>query len=190
MYSLHKRFRVRDICLITVLTAVCVGSNYALMVLPNINIMDLVIFVTGFIFGSSIGGMTGILSWAVYGVLNPLGFSAPILIATMIGESIYGIVGGLVGRISNRKLKNRFDIKFNLEMGLLGLILTIIYDLLTNFVFAVIFRVPIVAAIVSGWLIPPWFGLMHEGSNLLFFFVAVHPLIRAIKMVRGGEKNE
>jgi hypothetical protein len=85
-------------------------------------------------------------------------------------------------------LSNSFDFKFSLEIGLWGLILSIIYDLLTNFVFAVTFGVSFAAAIVSGWLIPPWFGLMHEGSNLLFFFVAVHPLIKAIRRIRGGER--
>lgn len=188
MFILSKIFTVRDICLITVLTAVCVVGSYAFIALPNVNIMDLVVFVTGFVFGSFIGGMTGFLAWAVYGVLNPLGFSVPILISSMVGEAIFGIVGGVIGRISYRKLTNPFDFKFSLEIGLWGLILTIIYDLLTNFVFAVTFGVSFAAAIVSGWLIPPWFGLMHEGSNLLFFFVAVHPLIRAIRRIRGGER--
>jgi uncharacterized membrane protein len=157
------------------------------MVLPNVNLMDLVVFVTGFVFGPLIGGMTGFLAWAVYGVLNPLGFSVPIWISTMVGEAIFGIVGGVVGRISYKKLTKLFDFKFSLEISFWGLILTIIYDLLTNFVFAVTFGVSFAAAIVSGWLIPPWFGLMHAGSNMLFFFVAVHPLIRAIRRIRGGE---
>ncbi len=91
------------------LTAVCVGSNYAFMSLPNINIMDLVVFVTGFVFGPFIGGITGILAWAVYGVLNPLGFSVPIWISSMIGEAIFGIVGGVIGKIKDRKLTNPFD---------------------------------------------------------------------------------
>lgn len=188
MFILLKNFTIRDICLITMLTAVCVGSNYAFMSLPNINIMDLVVFVTGFVFGPFIGGMTGILSWAVYGVLNPLGFSVPIWISSMIGEAIFGIVGGVIGRIKDRKLTKSFDLKFSLEISFWGLILTIIYDLFTNFVFAVTFGVSFVAAIVTGWFIPPWFGLMHEGSNLLFFFVAVHPLIRAIKRIKRGER--
>ncbi len=188
MFILSKNFTTRDICLVTVITAVCVGSNYAFMALPNVNIMDLIVFVTGFVFGPFIGGITGILTWAVYGVLNPLGFSVPIWISSMIGEAIFGIVGGVIGRIKDRKLTKSFDLKFSLEISFWGLILTIIYDLFTNFVFAVTFGVSFVAAIVTGWFIPPWFGLMHEGSNLLFFFVAVHPLIRAIKRIKRGER--
>ena len=106
----------------------------------------------------------------------------------MIGEAIFGIVGGLIGRFSYKKLENSFNFKFRLELSLWGLILTITYDLLTNIVFALTFKVPIVAAIATGWLIPPFFGFMHEGSNVLLFFVAVPPLISAIRRIRGGEK--
>ena len=184
MFILPKFFTVRDICLIAMLTAVCVGGSYAFIAFPNVNLMDLVVFVTGFVFGPFIGGMTGILAWAAYGVLNPFGFSAPILVSTMVGEAIFGIFGGVVERISYRNSTNPFDLKFSLEIGLWGLILTIIYDLLTNLVFAITFGVSFAAAIVTGWLIPPWFGIVHEGSNLFLFFAAVHPLIRAIRRIR------
>lgn len=184
MINLPKKLTTRDICLIAVMTAVCVGGSFALMALPNVNIMDLVVFVTGFVFGPFIGGTTGILAWAVYGTLNPLGFSLTILISTMIGEAIYGIVGGLIGRFSYKKLENSFNFKFRLELSLWGFILTITYDLLTNIVFALTFKVPIVAAIVTGL----GFSIMHVGSNVLLFFVAVPPLISAIRRIRGGEK--
>lgn len=188
MFILPKFLTTRDICLIAALTAVCVGGSYALVGLPNINLMDLVVFVTGFVFGPFIGATTGILAWAVYGVLNPLGFSLPIWASTMIGEALFGIFGGLVAKISYKKLANPFDFKFSLETSLWGLFLTIAYDLSTNLVFTATFGVPIVASFVTGWLIPPWFGFMHEGSNMLFFFVGVHPLVRAMRMIRGGER--
>ena len=68
---------VRDISLITVLTALCVGGNYALIGLPNIKVMDLVVFVSGFVFGTFIGATTGILAWTLYGVINPLASVSP-----------------------------------------------------------------------------------------------------------------
>lgn len=184
MIILIHRLSIRDIGLITVLTALCVIGSYALIGLPNINIMDLVVFVTGFVFGTQIGVATAIMSWFVYGAINPLGFSVPIWLATMLGESIFGLAGGILGRVNNNPKQTMW---FSLEMGLWGLTLTIIYDLITNLVYAVVFDVPFVAAIASGWIIPPFFGILHEASNLILFFSAVYPLIKSIRILRGGE---
>lgn len=189
MNILFPHLTVRDISLITVLTALCVGGNYALIGLPNIKIMDLVIFVSGFIFGTSIGAITGALAWIVYGTINPFGFSLPVWLSTVIGETVFGIAGGILGRINYETPEKAFNVfRFSLEMGLWGLILTMIYDLFTNIVFAVTFKVPIIAAIVTGWFIPPWFGILHEAGNLILFFSAVYPLTKVIRTLRGGEK--
>jgi uncharacterized membrane protein len=189
MNILLPHLTVRDISLITVLTALCVGGSYALIGLPNIKVMDLVVFVSGFVFGTFIGATTGILTWIVYGAINPFGFSFPVWLSTMVGEAVFGIVGGILGRISYKTSEKTFNVfRFSLEMGLWGLVLTIVYDLFTNIVFAVVFNVPIVAAIVMGWFIPPWFGILHEASNLILFFSAVYPLTKVIRTFRGGDK--
>jgi hypothetical protein len=186
---LFPHLTVRDISLITVLTALCVGGSYALIALPNIKIMDLVVFTTGFMFGIPVGAITGVLAWIVYGIINPFGFSFPIWLSTMAGEAVFGIVGGILGRINYKTPEKAFNVfRFSLEMGLWGLILTIVYDLLTNIVFAVVFDVPIVAAIVMGWFVPPFFGILHEGSNFILFFSAVYPLTKIIRTFRGGDR--
>lgn len=189
MPILSHRLTVRDIGLITVLTALCVGGSYALAGLPNINVMDLVVFVAGFVFGAPIGVATGVLAWSIYGVVNPFGFNLPVWLSTTAGEAVFGLAGGILGRINYKNPGKNFNVfRFSLEMGLWGLILTIIYDLFTNIVFSFAFKVPIAAAIVAGWFIPPWFGILHEASNLILFFSGVHPLTKAIRTFRGGEK--
>lgn len=189
MNILFPHLTVRDISLIAVLTALCVGGSYALIGLPDIKLMDLMIFVTGFVFGIAIGTTTGALTWIIYGTINPFGFSLPIWLSTIIGETIFGIVGGVLGRINYKTAEKNFSIlRFSLEMGLWGLILTIIYDLFTNIVFAITFKVPIIVAIMTGWLIPPFFEILHETSNLILFFFAIYPLTKIIKTFRRGDK--
>ena len=189
MNILSPHLTVRDISLITVLIALCIGGNYALTGLPNIKIMDVVVFITGFMFGAYIGATTGALVWIVYGAINPFGFSLPIWLSTMVGETIFGIAGGILRSISYKTTEKTLNVfRFSLEMGLWGLVLTIIYDLFTNIVFAVVFGVPIIAAIVVGWLIPPWFGILHEASNFILFFSAVYPLTKVIRTFRGDDK--
>jgi len=185
MNILFFRLTVRDVSIITVLTALCVAGNYALVGLPNIKVMDLVVFVAGFAFGVSVGATIGGLAWIVYGAINPFGFSLPVWLSTIVGETMFGIAGGILGRISYKTSEKNFNIfRFSFEMGLWGLIITIIYDLFTNTVFAITFNVPIVAAIVTGWLIPPWFGILHEAGNFILFSSAVYPLTRVIGTLR------
>ena len=119
MFVLSPRLAIRDISLITVLTALCVGGSYALIGLPNINVIDVVVFVTGFVFGAPIGVATGVLAWFVYGTINPFGFNIPVWLSTMIGETIFGIAGGILGRINYKTSGKNFSVfRFSLEMGL------------------------------------------------------------------------
>ena len=73
---------------------------------------------------------------------------------------------------------------FSIKMGLACLMLTFIYDLFTNIIFALTFKLPIITTIIAGWVIPPWFGILHEVSNLILFFSTVYPLIRIIRHFR------
>ncbi len=85
--------------MIAVLTAVCVATNYLLIGFVNVKFMDLIVFVSGLAFGAVVGSSVGALTWLVYGTINPYGFSLPILVATCLGETIFGLAGALLGRL-------------------------------------------------------------------------------------------
>jgi len=188
MIILPSKLTVRDISVICILTALCIASNYALIGLPNVNIMDITVFASGYVFGSLVGTIVGALSWVIYGFINPFGFNLPIWLATILGESLFGLVGGLVRTIRKNNPGNDV-LKFNCEMALWGFTLTIAYDLFTNIVFAFSFGASLTYAFVSGWILPPWFGIVHEASNTVLFFLAFYPLLKAIERVKGGGTN-
>ncbi len=85
--------------LIAALVALSVSSNYALIWIPNVKLMDLLVFVAGFISGPFDGAIVGALSWIVYGFLNPRGWILTILVATTVAEAVYGIAGGFLRKI-------------------------------------------------------------------------------------------
>ena len=164
---------------IAVMTAACVSTNYLLIGITNVKFMDLIVFASGFIFGSFVGASVGLLTWLVYGTLNPYGFSLPILAATCTGESLYGIVGGFLGRrtVQDSYEKNRSSILYiNAKFAVIGFLLTFIYDLFTNIVSGFVAGIPITVALISG--IP--FAIAHEFSNTAFFFIGAPPLISAM----------
>lgn len=171
---------------IAVMTAACVSTNYLLIGITNVKLMDLIVFSSGFIFGTFVGASVGLLTWLVYGTLNPYGFSLPILAATCSGESLYGVAGGLLGSrtVQGSHGKNISSILFiNARFAIIGFLLTFIYDLFTNIVSGFVAGIPITVALISG--IP--FAIAHEFSNTAFFFIGASPLIRAMGRLYSEE---
>jgi len=168
--------QTKKISVIVMMSAACIGSNYAMLGVLNVKFMDVLVFITGLAFGSSMGMAVGFLSWAIYGLINPYGVVMPILVATATMESVYGLVGGLLGR-QGGKIIHSNPIVAGVQYAIVGLVLTLIYDLVTNVVFAVTFGINLSVALIGG--IP--FTMAHTLSNVGLFFVGVLPAINGIR---------
>jgi hypothetical protein len=151
--------------------------------------MDLFVFVSGYLMGSFSGASIGILTWLVYGTLNPYGFNLPILVATCLGESFYGIVGGFYSKfgaevpsVSTKNVIQKTFWETSLKIGIVGFFLTFLYDMFTNMISAIIFETPFIPYLIAG--IP--LALVHESSNFFFFFLGGNLLINVIKNVARG----
>lgn len=190
----RRSLSVRSLGLVAILTSVNLASNYAMIGVPNVKIMDLVVFVSGFSLGLLPGVMVGVLTWLVYGTINPYGFNIIILAATSLSETIYAVAGWLFARFisgSDMSLLNggerRSLLLLNLKFGIIGFLATFIYDLITNIASVVIVGLPPIMAIISG--IP--FMIAHEVSNFFFFFFGCNVLITVIRKLtfKGGERG-
>lgn len=170
------------IAIIATLVALSIATNYALIGVHNIKPMDFIVFVGGFCFGSLTGASIGVLSWLIYGTLNPYGFVPQVWLATMLAESIYGIVGGILGKSLASTDFNGQQLKLSVFFATLGFLPTVVYDLITNVAYASSFNVPVVAAIFVG---AP-FTVLHEVVNAAIFGVCSVPMITALKKLCGG----
>lgn len=166
--------KTRKIALLAVLTATSIATNYLMIGVINVKLMDLIVFTSGYLLGSGLGAFTGVLVWLVYGTINPFGFSLPIFLSTMVGESFFGFAGGLFRNRSNDE-KSGFDP----WIAVTGFLLTLIYDLFTNIVSGLTAGIPIIIALITG--IP--FSLAHMLSNTFFFGFGFNPLTSQIKKV-------
>jgi len=183
----------QELGFIAVMTALCVTSNYAMIGLPNIKFMDLFVFVSGYCFGILPGLLVGVFTWLVYGTLNPYGFSLPIWVATSLGEGLYGLVGGLSKKFGLEvpdllRIRKKEYWICSIKIALLGFLLTSLYDLFTNVVSALTAGLPIPIVLIAG--IP--FAILHEGSNIAFFFwggTTLIMIIQRIPMMRGVENG-
>ena len=172
------------VAIVAMFCALSIGTDYAMYGLLNVKFMDFIVFVGGFCFGPVVGVLVGVISWSVYGTLNPQGFVLPVLLATMFSEAFYGVAGGLL-----RKGFTGFKgeaWRASLFFASVGAVLTLMYDVVTNVVFGLTAGWNVVFAVVVGF-VP--FGLVHEISNLVFFGVGSVPVISAVNKVVGGERN-
>ncbi|MGQ9679925.1 MAG: hypothetical protein ACUVV4_04070 [Candidatus Bathyarchaeia archaeon] len=181
--SFNPQLSTRQISIIVLMTATCISTNYLMLGLVNVKIMDLIVFALGLSLGSTVGVTVGVLTWLIYGTLNPYGFSLPILIATCIGESVYGLAGGALKK-SNFYGSPESDSRYltaGAKFAILGFLLTFIYDQFTNLVSALTIGLPVYVGLVMG--VP--FSIVHEASNAAFFLIGAAPLIELIKRFNG-----
>lgn len=142
--------------------------------------MDLIVFIAGYLAGPLAGALTGILTWSVYGPLNPNGFSLPVWIATMTGETLYGIVGGFLGRRFSLLNTERTRFKANVLLGLIAFGLTFAYDISTTIVHAWVYIPLNSGAFILYLAVSIPFFVAHEASNLLLFALVAVPVIRRL----------
>lgn len=180
------RMNVRKVALITILVALSIATNYALVGVNNVKIMDLIVFVGGFLFGPLVGALTGMLSWMIYGAINPYGFVPQIYVATILAETIYGLLGGLLGKKLLASQVEGQGLRLSLFFGIIGFTSTLIYDLATTVVYALVIEIPVIPTIVMG--VP--FTLVHELSNTAFFILGCVPIIVSVKSFIGAERIE
>src|SRR5215472_9716407 len=86
------------VALIAVFTGLSLGTNYVLIDLPNVKVMDALVFVSAFLFGLEVGVGVAVCSRLVYAV-NPWGTApADLLLFLMLGETFYALAGFLLSR--------------------------------------------------------------------------------------------
>lgn len=140
---------------LAILAALSISTNYAMISLSNVKLMDFVVFVGGFCFGPFAGALIGVVSWIVYGSLNPLGFSLPIWFSTMFSEVIYGVAGAFMKRSLNPEGLREFKherVSVSIYFGIIGTFLTLTYDIITNIVFGYVSGWSIFFALVVGFV--------------------------------------
>jgi len=170
------------IAIIATLTALSIATNYVLISVHNVKLMDFIVFIGGFSFGILAGVSIGTLSWLIYGTINPYGFVPQVWLATMFAESIYGIAGSFLAKSLASTSFDGQRLKLSVFFATMGFLPTVVYDLITNVVWASSSNMPVVAAIFAG---AP-FTVLHEVANAAIFGVCSVPMITALRKLGGG----
>ena len=181
--------------MIAVFTAEALASNYAMTGLPNIKIMDALIFIAAFLFGWSVGIGIAVSTWSVYGFVNPYGQAGfPLIIFLVVGECFYAIGGAALRRTSIAKQllaekRASSDLGIIFIFGVAGLALTFLYDVLTNFATYMFLANSLYQAFLIGMITGAPFALTHELSNLIFFALVSPAAIIAARRLTKNQRG-
>jgi len=179
--------RTRRATLAALLVALIVAAGFALIGLPNVELVTLLVFISGFLLGPRLGMIVGAVSWGVFSTLNPMGAAVPpILAAQLVGGALIGVVGGTVGPLLGACSSRLAGMFFS---GVVGLVLTAFFEVLVNaaafFVFTDVmdgdsaFRA--FWAFIAG---AAAFTLMHLVWNTAVFLVSLRPLMAVLDRYR------
>ncbi len=120
----------RELALVAAFTALAVSSDFALADIPNVKLVDPIVFSVAFVFGLEMGVYVGVLSELIWGTLSPYGFGGYIIPFLVAGEVIYALAGWAAARAwggDHSRLSAR-----NLYFGATLAICAFLWDLETN----------------------------------------------------------
>jgi hypothetical protein len=173
--------RTRKIAVISIFTALAITTDYAMFPLSNIKLMDSIVFVSALAFGFPVGVAVAILTWLVYGSVNPLGSDSGFLLILLMGsETIYALLGYVARRVLGFDESN-VPVR-SILWGSLGLIGAFLYDLNTIITPALFIGEPVKVALASLLPAAP-FMVAHEVSDFVFFALAAPAMYAAIRRV-------
>ena len=98
--------------------------GYAFAYIPDFELVSPTVFLSGALFGIRTGTLVGILTYLIFGLLNPMGMSPLPLLLTQI---IVGVLIGSCGGFCHKKRWNKAHIILPL-----GVLITLLSDILTT----------------------------------------------------------
>ena len=146
--------------------ALAVTLGYALVYVPNIELVTATIFMSGYFLGIRKGIVVGAVAEFIFSLIHPLGASAPpLLIAQVLSMVLVGFCGGVIGRWQLiQKIWFRIFI-----FAFMGFSLTLIFDVLTTLSFVVFLSGTSLSKIIATFSIGSLFYFTHLIGNTIVF---------------------
>jgi uncharacterized membrane protein len=120
----------RRLALVAAFSALAVASDFALADVPNVKLVDPIVFSVAFVFGLEMGVYVGVVSEVIWGVLSPYGFGGYIIPFLVAGEVVYALAGwgaSKVWRGESSRVSSR-----NIYLGAVLALCAFVWDLETN----------------------------------------------------------
>ena len=156
--------------------ALMVATGWALAMVPNVELITALAFVSGTTLGPRRGAIIAAGGMFLFSATNPVGsgLAFPLLLGSqIIGLALAGFLGGLIVSVPIHRFEGMTG---RVMLAAAGLFITLIYDGLTSISFPLFSGAgpkEILAVLVSGLA----FTITHQVSNAIIFFAIVPRLI-------------
>jgi len=168
--------RSESVAVVTVFSALVVGSDFALAPYPNVKLFDTLVFVAAFVYGFRVGAAVGVLSETIWGFVSPNGMAGIILPFLIGGELLFAFAGYAASRVWTNPRTNALSIQ-NLFLGALMAICAFAWDFETNLATGLLAGASTVSALLWYEVYGIPFMFAHETSDFVFGALAAPPLI-------------
>lgn len=175
----------QSVAVVTIFTALAIGSDFALAGMPNIKLVDSLVFLSAYLFGFRVGASIGVLSELIWAYASPWGapgFIAPFLV---VGEVAYAVAGSAAARIwPSGSVPNPGK---GMAFGGLLAICAFLWDVETNLATALVAYWPTVTVprVVTTMLAGVPFMVTHEIGDFVLGLLFVPLVALAIPRVMG-----
>ena len=175
----------QSLAVVTVFTALAIGSDFALAGIPNVKLVDAFVFLAAYLFGFRVGASVGLLSELIWAYASPWGAPGYLPPFLMLGESVYAIAGYAAAKVL--PLGPASSPSRGLVFGSLLAICAFFWDLETNLATALIQFWPAVTVpkVLATVLFGIPFMLPHELSDFALGLLFVPVAVLAIPRLAG-----
>lgn len=161
---------ISTITRMAILIALAIGLGYALLEIPNVELVTATVFIGGYILGKVQGAVIGLITEGLFSLFHPLGPSPPPLFITQVfSMTCTGFLGGWMRK------KHTFWKPWHFALA--GLFSTALFAVLTTLSFVWTAYIPL-AKIPQSFLFGLGFYILHLASNGLIFFTLVPIMVK------------
>jgi hypothetical protein len=180
----------QQIAIVSAFSAAIIGSDFALVGIPNVKLLDTLVFVSAYVFGFRVGASVGILSETAWSFVSPDGVAGTITPFLVVGELLFALAGWGASKLWGKDL--RLASPYPIFVGALLSVCAFLWDFETNAAYAFLASWPGLSLAQFLWyeFAPPVlvFTIAHEVSDFVLGMALAPTFILLIPKVMRGRR--
>ncbi|HBN45950.1 MAG TPA: hypothetical protein QGF08_04945 [Candidatus Marinimicrobia bacterium] len=156
----------------SIFAALAIGAGFSLLMIPNVELITVIIFTAGLYLGPVWGLIVGGTAEMIFSGLNPLGSGLsfpPLFFAQVIGMAGIGFAGGLFHGVFMIREYSKQKV---IAIGFTGFALTFIFDSLTTLSYPLSAGFDL-SRTIGLYISGIGFTLLHQVANGVIFAIGV-----------------
>lgn len=163
----------------SIFSALAIGLGFSLLMIPNIEMITVIVFLAGLTLGARWGMIVGGTAEMIFSILNPFGSGLmfpPLLVSQVISMILIGLTGGLLRSVFFKKV---ISSKMLIMLSICGFLLTFLFDSLTSLSYPISMGFDF-AQTFGIYIAGIGFTLMHQISNAIIFPIVIPKVVKYI----------